>query len=71
MEELDSDTLKRLGVFLLLNLAALVSLVMIDNEDRNLCNNKSDTVISQQSSTESNTRTCLYYGGRVLHERQR
>ncbi|BAJ01480.1 hypothetical protein [Shewanella violacea] len=72
MEELDGDTLKRLIVFLLLNLAAVVSLVMLDNEDRNLCTNKNDTVISQLSSTESmNTRTCLYYGGRTLHERKR
>ena len=72
MEELDSDTIKRLTVFLLLNLAACVSLVMLDNEDRNLCKNTSDTARSHLSSTESmNTRTCLYYGGRILHERER
>lgn len=70
MEELDGDTLKRLSIFLLLNLAAVVCLVTIDNEDRNLCKNKNNTVTSQLSSNDSmNTRTCLYYGGRVLHER--
>ena len=70
MEKLDGDTIKGLSLFLLLNLAACISLVILDNADRNLCKNTSDTARSHLSSNDPiNTKSCLYYGGRILHER--
>ena len=69
MEKLDGNTIKRLSLFLLLNLAACISLVMLNNEDRNLCKNTSDTARSHLKSNDPmHTKNCLYYGGRILYK---